>query len=92
MNGKVLFICGGKWQLPWMRYLKNKGHQIVLVDPNKNPPCATLADIHIQCDARDVDSTCLQVHDSKDVERDQSVPCPHLDRVGSKNCVALKAL
>ena len=32
------------------------------------------------CDAGDVDSTCLQVHDSKDVERDQSVLCPHFDR------------
>ena len=50
----ILFICGGKWQLPWMRYLKNKGHQIVLVDPNENPPCAAIADMHIHCDARDV--------------------------------------
>lgn len=60
-HGHILFICGGKWQLPWMRYLKNKGHQIVLVDPNENPPCATLADIHIQCDARDVEGIYREV-------------------------------
>ena len=38
-------------------------------------PCG----IGTRCDPRDVDSTCLQVHDGKDVERDQSVPCPHFD-------------
>lgn len=57
----ILFICGGKWQLPWMRYLKNKGHQIVLVDPNENPPCAAMADMHIQCDARDVEDIYREV-------------------------------
>jgi biotin carboxylase len=60
-TGKVLFICGGKWQLPWMRYLKNKGHQIVLVDPNENPPCAAMADLHIRYDARDVEGIYQEV-------------------------------
>jgi biotin carboxylase len=60
-HGHILFICGGKWQLPWMRYLKNKGHQIVLADPNENPPCAALADIHIRCDARDVEGIYREV-------------------------------
>lgn len=60
-HGHILFICGGKWQLPWMRYLKNKGHQIVLADPNENLPCAALADIHIRCDARDVAGIYLEV-------------------------------
>jgi biotin carboxylase len=44
-----------------MQYLKNKGHQIVLADPNVNPPCAALADIHIQCDARDVEGIYREV-------------------------------
>jgi phosphoribosylaminoimidazole carboxylase (NCAIR synthetase) len=60
-GGHILFICGGKWQLPWMRYLKNKGHQIVLVDPNENPPCDVIADMHIQCDARDVEGIYREV-------------------------------
>lgn len=33
----------------------------MLVDPNENPPCATLADIHIQCDARDVEGIYREV-------------------------------
>lgn len=61
LESTVLFICGGKWQLPWMRYLKNKGHQIVLADPNENPPCAAMADIHIRCDARDVEGIYREV-------------------------------
>lgn len=51
----VVFICGGKWQLPWLTFLKNKGHAIILVDPYKDSLCVPHADIHIQCDARDVD-------------------------------------
>lgn len=51
----VLFICGGKWQLPWMRFLKQKGHAIILIDPYKDSVCVQEAEIHIQCDARDVD-------------------------------------
>lgn len=50
----VLFICGGKWQLPWFQYLKEKGHLLALVDPYFTSPCVPLADVFIQCDARDV--------------------------------------
>ena len=33
MNDKyTLFLCGGKWQLPWFKFLKNKGHKLILVD------------------------------------------------------------
>lgn len=54
MNNKyVLFICGGKWQRPWLQYLKNKGHKIILVDPFVMSPSVPEADIHIICDAKD---------------------------------------
>lgn len=49
----VLFICGGKWQKPWLEFLKNKGYKIVLVDPHSSSPCVPLADIYLQLDARD---------------------------------------
>ncbi len=58
----VLFVCGGKWQLPWLKYLKDKGHRILLVDPYTFSPCVPFADIHIACDARDVDGIFAQVH------------------------------
>lgn len=51
----VVFICGGKWQLPWLSFLKSKGHAIILVDPYEDSLCVPHADIHIQCDARDVE-------------------------------------
>ena len=49
---------------------------VVQVATDLSDPCG----IGTRCDPRDVDSTCLQVHDGKDVERDQSVPCPYLNR------------
>ena len=61
MKGKVLFICGGKWQLPWFNFLKEKGHYMVLVDPGTSPPCLAFADEHIICDARDIDHILQEI-------------------------------
>jgi phosphoribosylaminoimidazole carboxylase (NCAIR synthetase) len=52
----VLFICGGKWQIPWIQYLKYKGHKIIIVDPYSFSPAVPLADIHIACDAKDIET------------------------------------
>lgn len=57
----VLFICGGKWQVPWFQYLKAKGHFLALVDPFSTSACVPQADVFIQCDARDVDEILRQV-------------------------------
>lgn len=51
----VLFICGGRWQLPWLLYLKNKGHKIILADPHETSVCVAHADVFLKFDARDVD-------------------------------------
>jgi biotin carboxylase len=51
----VLFICGGKWQVPWAKYLITKGHSLIVVDPYKHSPVVRIADIHLQCDARDAE-------------------------------------
>jgi biotin carboxylase len=48
-----------------MRYLKKKGHRILLADPNENPPCAAIADVHIQCDARDVEGIYREVQNRR---------------------------
>jgi biotin carboxylase len=62
----VLFICGGKWQLPWLLFLKNKLHRIVLVDPYPDAICVQHADEHIQCDAKDVDYILNSIKDNPD--------------------------
>jgi biotin carboxylase len=57
----VLFICGGKWQLPWFRFLKNKGLKVALVDPYPDSLCVSEADVFIQCDARDTEEIYRKV-------------------------------
>jgi carbamoyl-phosphate synthase large subunit len=60
-SGYVLFICGGKWQMPWLQFLKDKGHRIILVDPYETSPCVPLADIHLKRDARDLEGIMLDI-------------------------------
>jgi biotin carboxylase len=52
----ILFLCGGKWQVPWISYLKQKGHKIILVDPNENPKCKKYADLFYRCDVKDIEA------------------------------------
>ncbi len=52
---KILFLCGGPWQTPWASFLKNKGHELLLVDPNSQPPVLPWADHHIALDVKNVD-------------------------------------
>lgn len=60
-NKYVLFICGGKWQMPWLQYLKNKGHKIILVDPYNTSICVPFSDIHLQLDARNIDEIYKEI-------------------------------
>lgn len=52
---RILFLCGGPWQVPWAALLKSKGHELLLVDPNDHPPVLALANHHLKLDAKDVD-------------------------------------
>ncbi len=56
MDKFILFLCGGKWQLPWFKFLKSKGHKIILVDPYKTSPCVQLADVFYKEDVKNVDA------------------------------------
>ena len=56
MDSYILFLCGGKWQVPWIKHLKENGHRIILVDPNLDSLCREYADIFYKCDVKDVDS------------------------------------
>lgn len=40
--------------MPWLEFLKTRGHKIALVDPSQNPPCLKSADLFIRCDVKDV--------------------------------------
>ena len=55
MHSFVLFLAGGKWQVPWISYLKQKGHNIILVDPNQNPPAKQHCDIYLRYDVKDTE-------------------------------------
>ena len=60
----VLFIAGGPWQLPYVKYLKDKGHIIYIVNPVKTET-VDLCDYHIQCDIRDIPFIYEKVKNSK---------------------------
>jgi carbamoyl-phosphate synthase large subunit len=51
----VLFIAGGIWQMPFVKYLKEKGHRLAIVNPVATET-TNLADIHIQCDIGDLET------------------------------------
>lgn len=55
MNNYILFLCGGKWQLPWFLFLKEKGWKLILVDPYIDSPCVEYADVYFQCDVKNTD-------------------------------------
>jgi len=52
-QNNVLVVAGGLWQVPLIKYLKNKGHNIFVVDPYLHSPGVILADVHIQADVLD---------------------------------------
>lgn len=55
MNAPVLFIAGGIWQRSFVKYLKEKGHFLAIVNPVSNDT-TRLADQHVQCDINDIGS------------------------------------
>jgi len=63
-NIYTLFLCGGRWQLPWLSYLKTKGHKIILVDPYSNSPCVNHADVFFKEDVKNTDSIIKYILDN----------------------------
>ena len=49
MQKKILFIAGGPWQKPFVKFLKNKGYYIAIVNPVETDT-TSIADFHIKCD------------------------------------------
>lgn len=55
MKEPVLFIAGGKWQKPFVRYLKDKGHHVSIVNPIVTET-TKLVDVHVVSDVNDIDA------------------------------------
>ena len=50
-----MFIAGGEWQVPFVKFLKKKGFYITLVDPYEDSDCVELVDEFIQLDVKAID-------------------------------------
>lgn len=56
MNRKTALVLPGTlWQLPLVKRLKEAGHHVLIVDPSSCPPCAKIADGHLQSDIFDIE-------------------------------------
>lgn len=64
-KGDVLFIAGGMWQIPLIKYIKSKGHHVTVVDPYLYSPGVKYADKQIECDVRNADEIYTLVKDLK---------------------------
>jgi len=51
---KIVFIAGGAWQKPFVKYLKTRGHFVAVVNPVATET-TSLADFHIKADVNDLD-------------------------------------
>lgn len=62
---KVLIVAGGKWQIPVIKFWKNKNYQVWVVDPYKTSPGAMLADRQIEMDVKNYSAIVEHVKDEK---------------------------
>lgn len=64
MTGKVLVVAAGAWQVPLIRFLQGKGHQVSVVDPFDHSPGVAIADAHIKADVRNEDEIFKVIENS----------------------------
>ena len=55
-SSKAVVIAGGVWQMPLIKFLKSKGHFVIVVDPFSNSEGVKICKQHIKCDVKDVDT------------------------------------
>ncbi len=65
MDSKVLVIGGGLWQIPLIKYLRNKKHLVYVVDPYLDSLGVKYADKQIVCDVREADKIYEQIKNEK---------------------------
>lgn len=61
-------VAGGRWQVPLIRFLQEKGHQVHVIDPQATAPGAQSADRHLSADVRNlnqiqelIQNTCYEM-------------------------------
>lgn len=50
---EVVVVAGGRWQIPLIQFLKQKGYSVSVVDPFATSPGVSIADHWYQADVRD---------------------------------------
>jgi biotin carboxylase len=58
----ILFIAGGPWQLPYIKYLKSKNQTIYVVNPWETQ-ATKICDYHIKCDIAEINLIYDKVKD-----------------------------
>jgi biotin carboxylase len=66
-NEKILFISGGIWQKSFVKFLKNKGHFVAIVNPVETET-TKMCDLHIKCD----------INDSKQIKKNIKIINPNI--------------
>lgn len=48
----IVLVAGGENQISLAKHIREKGYDLITVDPNEKPPCLEYGDIHIKVDVR----------------------------------------
>lgn len=94
----ILFLAGGTWQVPFLKYLKSKGNRVILVDPFEDCPGSKYADEHIIQDVKNVNKIYELAQDIKIdlILTDQTdvsvIPCALLNEKFGLNQNSIKAV
>lgn len=57
---KALVLPGGQWQVPLIKYLKEKDYHVTVIDPYINSPGVALADSHLVFDVLNIDFDAIE--------------------------------
>lgn len=71
---RVMVLAGSKWQIPFIKKLKEKGHYVINVNPYEDSPGFSYADEFVLADILDRER-CLQIAREKNVDAILSEQC-----------------
>lgn len=71
---RVMVLAGSKWQIPFIKKLKEKGHYVINVNPYEDSPAFAYADEFVLADILDRER-CLQIAKEKKVDAIMSEQC-----------------
>ena len=71
---RVMVLAGSKWQIPFIKKLKEKGHYVINVNPYEDSPAFAYADEHVLADILDREQ-CLKIAKEKKIDAIMSEQC-----------------